>query len=108
MDHWDQVLPGRVLKVQYEDVVADLEGQARRMLEYCELPWEDACLNFHETRRPVNTASSEQVREPIYGDAIDYWRNYEPHLADLKEILALFMTECFFWLLISYASPSLN
>jgi len=93
MDHWDQVLPGRVLKVQYEDVVADLEGQARRMLEYCELPWEDACLNFHETRRPVNTASSEQVREPIYGDAIDYWRNYEPHLADLKEILAQALEE---------------
>lgn len=93
MDHWDQVLPGRVLKVQYEDVVADLEGQARRMLEYCELPWEDACLNFHETRRAVNTASSEQVREPIYSDAIDYWRNYEPHLADLKEILAAALEE---------------
>lgn len=93
MDHWDEVLPGRVLKVQYEDVVADLEGQARRLLEYCELPWEDACLNFHETSRPVNTASSEQVRVPIYGDAIDYWQNYEPHLADVKEILAQALEE---------------
>jgi len=93
MDHWDDVLPGRVLKVQYEDVVADLEGQARRMLEYCELPWEDACLNFHETSRPVNTASSEQVREPIYSDAVDYWRNYEQHLADVKEILAQALEE---------------
>jgi tetratricopeptide (TPR) repeat protein len=93
MNHWDEVLPGRVLKVQYEDVVADLEGQARRMLEYCELPWEDACLNFHETSRPVNTASSEQVRVPIYSDAVDYWRNYEPHLADVKEILAQALEE---------------
>jgi tetratricopeptide (TPR) repeat protein len=88
MNHWDEVLPGRVLKVQYEDVVTDLEGQARRMLEYCELPWEDACLNFHKTSRPVNTASSEQVREPIYSDAVGYWQNYEQHLADVKEILA--------------------
>jgi tetratricopeptide (TPR) repeat protein len=93
MNHWDEVLPGRVLKVQYEDVVADLEGQARRMLEYCELPWEDACLSFHETSRPVNTASSEQVRVPIYSDAVDYWRNYEQHLADVKEILAQALEE---------------
>ena len=93
MNHWDEVLPGRVLKIQYEDVVDDLEGQARRMLEYCELPWEDACLNFHETSRPVNTASSEQVRVPIYSDAVDYWRNYEPHLADVKEILAQALEE---------------
>jgi len=88
MDHWDEVLPGRVLKIQYEDVVADLGGQVRRILEYCELPWEDACLNFHETTRPVNTASSEQVREPIYSDAVSYWKNYETHLDDVKEILA--------------------
>ncbi len=87
MNHWDDVLPGRVLKVQYEDVVADVEGQARRILEYCDLPWEDACLNFYETSRPVNTASSEQVREPIYNDAVAYWQNYESHLADLKDIL---------------------
>jgi tetratricopeptide (TPR) repeat protein len=88
MAHWDEVLPGRVLKVQYEDVVADIEGQTRRMLEYCELPWEDACLNYYETSRPVNTASSDQVRVPIFGDAVGYWKNYESQLGEAKEILA--------------------
>ncbi len=88
MHHWDEVLPGRVLKVQYEDVVADLEGQTRRMLEYCELPWQDECLSFHQNSRPVNTASADQVRQPIYSDSVAYWKNYESHLADIKEILA--------------------
>lgn len=87
MKHWDEVLPGRVLKVQYEDVVDDVEGQARRMLEFCELPWEDACLDFYDSKRPVNTASADQVREPIYSGAVGYWKNYEPHLEDIKEIL---------------------
>jgi tetratricopeptide (TPR) repeat protein len=88
MEHWDLVLPGRVLKVNYEDVVADVESEVRRLLSYCELPWEDACLNFHRTDRAVNTASSEQVREPIYSDAVDYWQHYESKLDDVKEILA--------------------
>jgi len=88
MAHWDEVLPGRVLRVQYEDVIDDVEGQARRLLDYCELPWESACLKYYETSRPVNTASMEQVREPIYSDAVGYWQNYESHLDDLKEILA--------------------
>ena len=88
MDHWQQVLPGRVLRVQYEDVVADLEGQARRMLDYCELPWEDACLDFHRNTRPVNTASSEQVREPIYTDAVSFWKHYGSQLEPIREILA--------------------
>jgi len=87
MDHWDKVLPGRVLKVQYEDVIDDIEGQARRMLDYCDLPWEDACLKFYESDRPVNTASSDQVREPIYSDAVAYWKHYESHLDDVKLIL---------------------
>ncbi len=87
MEYWDQVLPARVLKVQYEDVIEDIEGQARRMLDYCGLPWEEACLKFYETERPVNTASSEQVREPIYSDAIAYWKHYEAHLDDVKLIL---------------------
>ncbi len=68
MAHWHDVLPGRVLDVQYEDVVADLEGQVRRMLEFCGLSWEDACLRFHETERAIRTASSEQVRRPIYDE----------------------------------------
>jgi tetratricopeptide (TPR) repeat protein len=88
MDHWQEVLPGRVLRVQYEDVVADLEGQARRMLDYCQLPWEDACLDFHRNARPVNTASAEQVREPIYTDAVEFWKHYESQLESIREILA--------------------
>ncbi|NCF16419.1 MAG: tetratricopeptide repeat protein [Gammaproteobacteria bacterium] len=88
MAHWDSVLPGRVLRVFYEDVVADLEGQTRRLLDYCGLPWEDACLDFHRNERPVNTASSEQVRQPIYADSVGYWKHYESQLAEIQEILA--------------------
>ena len=82
-----------MLKVQYEDVVDDVEGQSRRMLEYCELPWESACLDFYESSRPVNTASADQVRLPIYSDAVGYWKNYESHLTDIKEILAPVLEE---------------
>lgn len=88
MAHWDEVLPGQVLKVQYEDVVADLEKQVRRLLEFCGLPYERACLDFHENRRAVNTASAEQVRQPIYDSAVDFWKNYEPYLDELREVLA--------------------
>jgi tetratricopeptide (TPR) repeat protein len=87
MDHWDQVLPGRVLRVQYEDTVTDLESQVRRILDYLELPWEDACLNYHDTDRAVRTASSEQVRQPIYTSGVGFWKNYEPYLEELQEIL---------------------
>jgi hypothetical protein len=87
MRHWHEVLPGAVLDVRYEDVVADLEGQARRMLEFCELPWDAACLEFHLTQRSVRTASSEQVRRPIYGDAMGVWRKYERELQPLLEVL---------------------
>jgi tetratricopeptide (TPR) repeat protein len=88
MDHWDAVLPDRILHVQYEDVVSDLDSQVRRILEFCGLSWEDACLNFFESDRAVNTASAEQVREPIYKDAVGYWKNYESHLGELLEVLA--------------------
>ncbi len=87
MDHWDQVLPGKVLRVQYEDVVADTEAQVRRMLDHCGLSFEKNCLQFHETERPVQTASSEQVRQPIYGGALEHWRNYDTHLDELKQSL---------------------
>ena len=87
MDHWHRVLPGFVLDVHYEHVVADLESEVRRMLDFCGLPFEAACLDFHETRRPVKTASSEQVRRPIYSSSIDLWRNYEAHLGELLHIL---------------------
>ena len=87
MDHWHQALPGRVLTVQYEEMVSDPEAQIRQLLDYCGLPWEDACLNFHETERAVRTASSEQVRKPVYTSSVHFWRNYQPHLAELIEVL---------------------
>jgi len=87
MEHWHQVLPGKVLDVKYEEVVADTENQIRRILDYCNLDWEDGCLNFHETDRDVKTASSEQVRRPIYASSVNSWRSYEPYLGDLIEIL---------------------
>jgi len=87
MNHWDIVLPGKVLRVQYEDVVADLDGQVRRLLEHCGLPFEDACLNYHETERSVRTPSSEQVRQPIYETGLEPWRPFEPFLEPLKRAL---------------------
>jgi len=88
MDHWDEVVPGKVLRVQYEDVVSDTETQVRRMLDYCGLPFENSCLQFHQTERAVRTASSEQVRQPIYSGALEHWRNYDPYLDELKASLA--------------------
>jgi len=87
MDYWHEVMPGKVLTVQYEDIVTDFENQVRRLLEFCELPFEDACLHFFETERPVRTASSEQVRQPIHTRAVHFWRNYEEHLGELIEVL---------------------
>jgi len=87
MDHWDDVLPGKVLRVQYEDVVADLEGQVRRLLDYCKLPFEEACIDFHQTERSVRTPSSEQVRRPIYKSGLEQWRNFEAWLDPLKAAL---------------------
>ena len=87
MAHFDAVLPGRIHRVHYEDVVADLEGEVRRLLDYCGLPFEEQCLRFHETRRVVQTASSEQVRRPLYSDSVDEWREFEPWLGPLKDAL---------------------
>lgn len=87
MDHWDAVLPGRVLRVQYEDVVGDLETQVRRILEYCGLEFESGCVDFHQNKRSVRTPSSEQVRQPIFQSGLEYWRNYEPWLEPLKDAL---------------------
>lgn len=87
MDHWDAVLPGLVLRVQHEDVIDDLEGNVRRILDYCGLPFEDACVEFHKTKRSVRTPSSEQVRQPIFRDGLDQWKNFEPWLAPLREFL---------------------
>jgi Flp pilus assembly protein TadD len=91
MAHWRKVLPeGRILEVRYEDVVADLETQAHRIVQHCGLEWDEACLAFHATNRPVKTASATQVRQPIYKSSLERWRRYEKHLgpllASLKEI----------------------
>ena len=87
MDYWHEILPGKVLDVQYEQMVADPEKQTRRLLEHCGLPWEDKCLRFYETDRAVVTASSEQVRKPIYSGSVNSWRRFEKHLGPLIEVL---------------------
>ena len=87
MDHWDTVLPGHLLRVQHEDVVTDLETQVRRMLDFCGLPFETTCLEFHKTERNVRTPSSEQVRQPVYSTALEQWKHYEPWLEPLKTAL---------------------
>jgi tetratricopeptide (TPR) repeat protein len=87
MRHWDRVLPGRVLRIQHEDVVDDLEGSVRRLLGFCGLDFDPACLEFHRTERSVRTASSEQVRQPIYREGLEQWRNYEPWLQPLRAAL---------------------
>ena len=87
MAHWDAVLPGRVLRVHHEDVVEDLEHEVRRILEFCGLEFEPACLEFYRTERSVRTASSEQVRQPIYREGLDQWRHYEPWLGPLRAAL---------------------
>ncbi len=87
MRHWDAVLPGRILRVWYEDVVDDLAGNVRRILEFCGLEFEPACVEFYKTKRTVRTASSEQVRQPIFRDGLSQWRNYGPWLGPLKDSL---------------------
>jgi tetratricopeptide (TPR) repeat protein len=88
MQHWDEALPGKVLRMQHEDVVEDLEGCVRRLLAFCGLPFEPACLEFWKTERNVRTASSEQVRRPIFKEGLDQWRHFEPWLGPLQEVLS--------------------
>ena len=87
MAHFDAVLPGRIHRVVYERMVEDTEGEVRRLLDYCGLPFEAQCLRFFENERPVRTASSEQVRKPIYREGVDHWRHFEPWLGPLKSAL---------------------
>jgi len=89
MAHFDAVLPGRVLRVSYEAMVEDTEAQVRRLLAYCNLPFEENCLKFYENERAVRTASSEQVRQPIFRAGLDHWRRYEPWLGPLKSALGV-------------------
>lgn len=87
MEHFDTVLPGRVYRVYYEQLVADPEAEVRRLLEHCGLPFEPGCLKFYENRRVVTTISSEQVRRPINSDAVEQWRHFEPWLGTLAATL---------------------
>jgi len=93
MRHFDAVLPGRIHRVIYEQLVADTEHEVRRLLDYCGLPFEDTCLRFFENERPVRTASSEQVRQPIYKSGVDHWQHYEPWLDPLKTALGPALTD---------------
>ncbi len=83
MDHWDRLLPGKIFEVHYEDLVDNMEAGTRRVLDYCDLPFDHACLAFHETERTVNTASLAQVRQPLYSSSVSRWKNYEKHLQPL-------------------------
>jgi tetratricopeptide (TPR) repeat protein len=93
MAHWDEVLPGRILRVQHEDVIDDLETQVRRLLDYCGLPFEQACVDFHETDRAVRTPSSEQVRQPIYKSGMEQWTHFAEYLAPLEQALGSALTD---------------
>jgi hypothetical protein len=87
MAHWDAVLPGKVLRVEHEDVVENLEANVRRILDFCGLEFESGCVEFHKTERSIRTASSEQVRQPIFKEGIDQWRHFDPWLAPLRAAL---------------------
>jgi len=89
MDHWDKVLPGKVHRVEYEEMIEDTENQIRNLLNYCDLEFEEDCLNFYKTKRTVRTPSSEQVRQPIYKKGIGQWKYFEPWLGDLKKTLSI-------------------
>jgi len=87
MDHWEKVLPGFILRVQHEDVVDDLETQVRRILDFCDLEFEQSCIEFYKTERNVRTPSAEQVRQPIYKTGLEQWRHFEKHLNPLLDAL---------------------
>ena len=87
MNHWDQVLPGKILRVNNEDVIDDLEGQVSKMLDFLGLPFEEECISFYETDRSVRTASSEQVRRPVNKDGMARWKPYAQYLKPLINVL---------------------
>ena len=88
MDHWHAVLPGQILTINYEDLIDDLPATVNSILAYCGLEFEDACLDFHLNERAVATPSSEQVRQPLYSDSVDHWKNYAEFLTPLENIIA--------------------
>ncbi|MEH6605944.1 MAG: sulfotransferase [Pseudomonadales bacterium] len=87
MRHWDEVLPGKVLRVHYEDLIENPSTEIAEILSYCGLPWENACMSFHQTERAISSASSEQVRQPLFNTSIGFWKHYKSHLTELIEIL---------------------
>jgi hypothetical protein len=87
MRHWGDVLPGKILRVHHEDVVEDIERAVGRILDFCGLGFEPQCVEFHKTERSIRTASSEQVRQPLYRDGLDQWRNFAPYLEPLERAL---------------------
>jgi hypothetical protein len=87
MSHWDEVLPGKILQLQYERLVDDQEQQTRQLLAFCDLKWEDACLNFHENKAPIATASAAQARKPMYSSAVGRWKRYGDRLGPIKKQL---------------------
>ncbi|HEY7115496.1 MAG TPA: sulfotransferase, partial [Tepidisphaeraceae bacterium] len=87
MEHWKRVLDVPMLEVRYEDVIIDTHSQARRMLEFLDLPWDERCLNYYENKRRVKTASEDQVRRPIYTTSIGRWKHYEPYVGELLTAL---------------------
>ena len=87
MAHWDEVFPSEIMTVQYEDLVLDLETISRRLIDHLGLEWDERCLDFHNNRRPVRTASNAQVRRPIYKHSVNRWKHYEKHLGPLLSLL---------------------
>ena len=87
MDHWDKTLPDFVYRVSYEQLISDQEGETKNLLDFCQLDFEKETLQFYNTKRAVKTASSEQVRQPIYQRGLDHWKNYEDDLSELKRAL---------------------
>ena len=87
MGHWSQIFPGRMYECVYEEMVAEPEAQARRLIEAVGLPWDERCLKFHEQNRPVLTPSRWQVRQPMYGSSVGRWRNYEAWIEPLLQAL---------------------
>jgi len=87
MDYWKTTLPGLIHDLNYEELVSHQEEQTKRLLQYCELPWDDACMNFHKTRRKIKTASNAQVIRPIYQDSVKLWTRYENYLEPLISTL---------------------
>ena len=94
MAHWKHVLPGRVLEVDYKTLVNTQEASTRQLLDYCDLPWNDACLHFEHNQSPATTASSVQVRAPIHSSAVKRWKKYEAHLTELRELLTAAGIDC--------------